>query len=135
MSPGGEGYRAAVKNSEGKKEESSGPIRGDEPSTTREPKRRKLRRKGTRSAAERWEITRHDAWLRELLTDSSEDESEDKYKRFTGSEKWIAEMTGDRNRRFHEPEEDEAMGDKAEITPTSRGECSGPCEAGVAMSS
>ncbi len=113
-----------MKKSERKEEESSGPLRGDEPSTTKKPKRKKIRRKGTRSAAERWEIARHNAWLRDLLTDSSEDESEDKYMRFTESEKWIAEMTGDRNGRFHEPEEDEAMGDSSGTTPTSRGECS-----------
>jgi hypothetical protein len=87
------------------------------------------------SKAEEWETARHDAWLRELLTDSSEDESEDKYSRFTESGRWIAEMTGGRDREHHEPEESKVVKGKHGTTPTSRGECSGPCEAGVVMSS
>ncbi len=43
---------------------------------------------------EKWETARRDAWLRELLTDSSEGESEDRYMRFEESSRWIAEMTG-----------------------------------------
>jgi hypothetical protein len=43
---------------------------------------------------ERWETARGDAWLRELLTDSSEGEPEDGYMRVEESSKWIAKMTG-----------------------------------------
>jgi hypothetical protein len=53
---------------------------------------------------EEWETTRHDAWLRELLTDSSEGEPEDEYTRFGESGRWIAEMTGSRDRRQCKPE-------------------------------
>jgi hypothetical protein len=108
------------------------PPRRGEPSTTREPKRRKLRRKETRSAAKGWEIARHNAWLWELLTDSLGDESGDEYTRFPESRRWITEMTGNRSRGDHELMEDGARG---ETTTTARGKCSGPCEAGVAMSS
>jgi hypothetical protein len=109
MSPSGESRRAAVKEPEEKEEVSSRPPREDEPPTTRKLKRRKLRRKGSISGAEEWETVRCDAWLRELLTDSSEDESEDKYSRFMESGRWIAEMTGGRDRDHHEQEENEEM--------------------------
>jgi hypothetical protein len=42
----------------------------------------------------------HDAWLRELLKDSSEGESEDGCLRFAESGRWIAKMTGSRDRGF-----------------------------------
>jgi hypothetical protein len=42
------------------------------PSATKGPKRRKLRKKETINEGKKWETARHDAWLRELLTDSSE---------------------------------------------------------------
>jgi hypothetical protein len=57
-------------------------------------KRRVLRKKEVCSEQERWEATRRGAWLRELLTDSSEDEPEDECTRFKDSSMWIAEMTG-----------------------------------------
>jgi hypothetical protein len=53
---------------------------------------------------EEWETARHDAWLRELLTDSSEGEPEDEYTRFAESGRWIAEMTGSRDRGQCKPE-------------------------------
>ncbi len=40
-------------------------------------KRRKLRKKVTRSEDQEWEQARRDAWLREMLTDTSESESEE----------------------------------------------------------
>ncbi len=76
---------------------------------TKETKRRKLRKKVTRDEDYQWELARQDAWLRELLTDSSGSESEEKYARFAESGRWIAEMTGI----------------PQQTTPTSRGECSG----------
>jgi hypothetical protein len=48
-------------------------------------KRRKLRKKRVRRREEAWEIARRDAWLRELLSSSSENEAEDKYSRFKES--------------------------------------------------
>jgi hypothetical protein len=52
------------------------------------------RRKEVRGEQEKWETARRDAWLRELLTDSSKSEPEDEYTRFKESSKWIAKMTG-----------------------------------------
>ncbi len=49
-------------------------------------------------------VARHDAWLRELLTDSSGDETEEKYTRFAESGRWIAEMTGSRDKECPEQE-------------------------------
>ncbi len=75
----------------------------------RRPRRRKLRQKETISEGKRWETARHDAWLRELLSDSSEGESVDGYSRFAESGRWIAEMTGSRDRELREQEGNEKM--------------------------
>ncbi len=72
-------------------------------------KRRKLRKKVTRSEDQEWERARRDAWLRGMLTDNSESESEEKYGRFTESGRWITELTGI----------------PQQTTMTPRGECSG----------
>jgi hypothetical protein len=72
-------------------------------------KRRKLRKKVTKDRDHDWELARQDAWLREILTDSSGSESEEKYARFAESGRWIVEMTGILQ----------------QTTTTSRGECSG----------
>ncbi len=76
---------------------------------TKKTKRKKLRKKVTKDKDHEWELARQDAWLREMLTDSSGSESEEKYARFAESGRWIAEMTGIPQR----------------ATTTSRGECSG----------
>ncbi len=52
----------------------------------------------------RWEVARRDAWLWELLTDSSGSETEEKYTRFAESGRWIAEMTGSRDKECHKQE-------------------------------
>jgi hypothetical protein len=72
-------------------------------------KRRRPRGKVTRSKDQEWELARQDAWLREVLTDTSESEAEGKYAKFTESGRRIAEMTG-------VPQQ---------TATTSRGECSG----------
>ncbi len=77
--------------------------------TSKKIKRRKLRKKVTKDKDHEWELARQDAWLREMHTDSSGSESEEKYARFAESGRWIAEMTGILQR----------------ATTTSRGECSG----------
>jgi hypothetical protein len=84
------------------------PGKGESPHT-KKVRRRKLRKKVTKDRDHEWETARQDAWLRELLTDSSRSESEEKYARFAESGTWIAEMIG-------VPEQ--AM-------TTSRGKCSG----------
>ncbi len=63
-----------------------------EPPAKKKPKRRTLRKKVVRSEQETWETARKDEWLRELLTDSSGDESEGGCTRFEESSRWIAEM-------------------------------------------
>ncbi len=63
----------------------------------------------TKDKDQEWELARQDAWLREMLTDSSGSESKEKYARFVESGRWIAEMTGIPQR----------------TTTTSREECSG----------
>jgi hypothetical protein len=55
---------------------------------------RKLRRKVTRNRDQEWERARQDAWLREMLTDTSESETEEKHGRFAESGRWIMELTG-----------------------------------------
>ncbi len=74
----------------------------------KEVKRRKLRKKVTRDRDQEWERARKDAWLREMLTDTSESEDEEKYARFAESGRWVTEMTGITQRTM----------------TTSRGECS-----------
>ncbi len=54
-------------------------------------------------------MARQDAWLREMLTDSSGSESEEKYARLVESGRWIAEMSGV----------------PRQAATSSRGECSG----------
>jgi hypothetical protein len=105
------------------------------PSATKRPRRRRLRKKETIDEGRRWETARHDAWLRELLTDSSGSKSTDEYSRFVESGRWIAEMTENRDNEHREQEGNVRMETRVQVTTTSRGECSGPCEAGIAMSS
>ncbi len=75
----------------------------------KEIKRRKLRKKVMRDKDQEWERARKNAWLREMLTDTSESEDEEKYARFAESGRWITEMTGI----------------PQQTMTTSRGECSG----------
>ncbi len=79
------------------------------PAHPRGIKRRKPRRKAAESRDQEWEQARQDAWLRGMLTDTSESESEEKYGRFAESGRWIAEL----------------FGDYQQAAMTSRGECSG----------
>jgi hypothetical protein len=92
------------------KEECSMPrdVKGEEDRNVEEKevgktrKQRRLRKKTTCNNREVWEITRKIAWLRELLSSSSEDEEgtegkkakvEKKYTRFKESGRWIKELT------------------------------------------
>jgi hypothetical protein len=62
-------------------------------------RQRRPRKKTTRNIKDDWEAIRKDAWLRELLTSSSEEEAkekrtkleEEKYRRFEESSRWLAE--------------------------------------------
>jgi hypothetical protein len=53
-------------------------------------------------------VARNGMAERELLTDSSEGEPEDEYTRFEESGRWIAEMTGSRDKGQCEPSAGEA---------------------------
>jgi hypothetical protein len=58
---------------------------------------------------QKWEDARRDAWLRQMLSDTSSDEDEEGYGRFAESDRWMAEL-------FEIPQH---------LTATSGGECSG----------
>jgi hypothetical protein len=73
-------------------------IEGTEPPPAKKFKRRRLRKKVTEDENHGWEVARQDAWLRELLTDSSGSDTEEKYSRFAESGRWVAEMTGIRDK-------------------------------------
>jgi hypothetical protein len=57
-------------------------------------KRRKLRKKMRRTEDQKWKQARQDAWLREMLTDTSESENEERCERFAESRRWITELFG-----------------------------------------
>ncbi len=82
---GGEGRQAATEETERKGKGSPGNPHNKGLPAARKLKRRGLRKRRTPNQNEQWETARHDTWLRELLTDSSECEPEDGYSRFVES--------------------------------------------------
>jgi hypothetical protein len=72
-------------------------------------KRRKLRKKPRTTMDQEWEEARQDAWLRQMLSDTSSDEEEERYGRFAESGRWMSEL-------FKIPQH---------LAATSGGECSG----------
>jgi hypothetical protein len=89
-------------------EEDTTAPRRREPTHPKGTKRRKPRKKAVRSLDQEWEQARQDAWLREMLTDTSECENEEKCGRFAESGRWITEL----------------FGIPQQVETTSRGECS-----------
>jgi hypothetical protein len=81
----------------------------ERPPHPRSAKRRRPRKKVERTKDQEWEQARQDAWLREMLTDTSESENEEKCGRFAESGRWITEL----------------FGIPQHSATTSRGECSG----------
>jgi hypothetical protein len=68
---------------------------------THRPRRRTPGRPGHRAGPgqtedQQWEEARHDAWLRQLLSDDSsgEDDEEERYGRFAESGRWMSELYG-----------------------------------------
>jgi hypothetical protein len=55
-------------------------------------KRRRLRKKEEETKDQEWEWARQDAWLREMLSDTSSDDDEDSSGRFAESWKWMPEL-------------------------------------------
>ncbi len=72
-------------------------------------KRRKLRKKPKATTDQDWEEARQDAWLRQMLSDTSSDEDEGRYGRLAESGRWMSEL-------FKIPQH---------LAATSGGECSG----------
>jgi hypothetical protein len=87
-------HQAPEDGSEEEKRSYQKGVNSSRPPTKKKFKRRMPREKEVCGERENWETARRDAWLRELLTDSSEGESEDGYTRFEESSRWIAKMTG-----------------------------------------
>jgi hypothetical protein len=59
---------------------------------TRGAKRRKLRKRMEKTKDQEWEEARQDAWLRQMLSDTSSDEDEESCGRFAESGRWISEL-------------------------------------------
>jgi hypothetical protein len=72
-------------------------------------KRRKLRKRPETTLDQDWEEARRNAWLRQMLSDTSSDENEECYGRFAESGRWMTEL-------FEIPQQP---------APTSGGECFG----------
>jgi hypothetical protein len=72
-------------------------------------KRRRPRKKPETTIDQEWEEVRQDAWLRQMLSDASSDEDEERYGRFAESGRWMSEL-------FKIPQH---------MAATSGGECSG----------
>jgi hypothetical protein len=62
------------------------------PPHPRGAKRRRLRKKAERTRDQEWERARRDAWLREMLSDTSGGEDEESCGRFAESRRWISEL-------------------------------------------
>jgi hypothetical protein len=75
-------------------------------------KQRRLRKKSKTTVDREWEEARRDAWLRQMVSDTSSDEDEEHYGRFAESGRWMAEL-------FKIPQH---------LAATSGGECSGQKE-------
>jgi hypothetical protein len=58
----------------------------------RSTKRRRLRKKPEITKDQEWEEARQDAWLRQMLSDTSSDEDEECYGRFAESGRWMSEL-------------------------------------------
>jgi hypothetical protein len=72
-------------------------------------KRRRVRKGPGAATDQGWEEARRSAWLRQMLSDTSSDEDEERYRRFAESGRWMTEL----------------YGVPQHLVPTSGGECSG----------
>jgi hypothetical protein len=69
----------------------------DKPQEKRPPhprgaKRKRLRKEARRTRDQEWEQARQDAWLREMLSDTSDSEDEESCGRFAESGRWVTEL-------------------------------------------
>jgi hypothetical protein len=67
-------------------------LRKEEPPHLRGAKRKRLRKKAGKTRDQEWEQARQDAWLREMLSDTSGSEDEESWGRFAESGRWISEL-------------------------------------------
>jgi hypothetical protein len=72
-------------------------------------KRRRPKKRPGSTTDQDWEEARRSAWLRQMLSDTSSDEDEERYGRFAESGRWMTEL----------------YGIPQHLVPTSGGECSG----------
>jgi hypothetical protein len=98
-SPEGNGEKAAA----------SGEFRKEQSPHPGSAKRRKLRKKTEKTRDQEWKEARQNAWLRQMLSDTSSDEDGESYGRFAESGRWISEL----------------FKASQHSTTTSGGECSG----------
>jgi hypothetical protein len=106
-SSGLEGGRASASQHEAPQHLPSGVARPPRPVGAGQ---RELKKRPKGVADQSWEEARRNAWLRQMLSDttSDEDEDEERYGRFAESGKWMTEL----------------YGLPQHLTPTSGGECS-----------
>jgi hypothetical protein len=67
-------------------------LRKERPPHPRSAKRKRPRKKTERTRDQEWEQARQDAWLREMLSDTSGSEDEESCRRFAESGRWISEL-------------------------------------------
>jgi hypothetical protein len=67
-------------------------LRRERPPHPRGAKRERPRKKTGRTRDQEWEQIRQDAWLREMLCDTSGSEDEESWGRFSESGRWISEL-------------------------------------------
>jgi hypothetical protein len=67
-------------------------LRRERPPHPRGAKRKRPRKKTERTRDQEWEQVRKDAWLREMLSDTSGSEDEESCGRFAESGRWISEL-------------------------------------------
>jgi hypothetical protein len=78
----------------GSREDATAPDkpRKERPPHPRGAKRKRPRKKTERTRDQEWEQARQDAWLREMLSDTSDSENEESCGRFAESGRWISEL-------------------------------------------
>ncbi len=78
----------------GLKEDATAPgkLQKERPPHPRGAKRKTLRKKVEKTRDQEWDQARQDAWLREMLSDTSDSENEERCGRFAESGRWITEL-------------------------------------------
>jgi hypothetical protein len=92
-----EQWETEVDHSNGQADEAKSPLYKlpHRPSGGRpRPPRPKLKGRPRRTSDHQWEQARYEAWLRQLCSDDSSDEDEERYGRFAESGRWMAELYG-----------------------------------------